>query len=489
MKTILSSYQWNTSPTAYITVEYDLKREGTQMLYYFKWKVWLGYSSSYYYNALNINFAFGDCKFTATVKGYNANEKGWTYTGESGWKSTTNTTGTSIPLTIKLIDASAMSTKMTSTALLDSLPCLSQIGTISSFDVDDGVVVPYTSYHPNAEEKIRIRCNGTTVKDDFTYSGGKITFTDVEKVKIYELMKYVNEMTFDFFLYTYVYGTDHGNTKASATGIITNALPTFNDGIVGVYDTDEDVTNITNNDVLVQHLSNVWANIPPATAMKGAEIVNYEMKVGNQTVSTTVDGHNRFGNINQSGGLVLSVTATDTRGKQATISTDIVVIEYKEPTISTELFRTNNYEEETNLKVEVTFASVDGLNGVIVTYENAKTEESYGTPIEIGPGTNNIVICDKNFAYNFRIVVTDRFNTIVSQEYLLPKGKFPLFIDTGMNAVGINAFPLGEDEALRVADGKAVFEDGIALKSTIEGSNKYFLLSVNDSGQLSIIEI
>ena len=489
MKTIIN-YQWNTSPTAYITVDYDCKREGTQMLYYFKWKVWLGYSTSYYYNALNLNFAFGDCNFTASVKGYNANEKGWTYTGESGWKSTTDTTSTSIPVTIKLIDASAMSPKMTKTASLTVLPCPSQIGTVNNFDVDDGVVVPFTSYHPNAKETLSINCNGTTVKSEFAYSGEKIIFTDAEKNAIYEVMKSVNAMTFNFVLYTYNENNEQqGKTWTSATGIISNDMPTFNDGIVGVYDIDDKITNVTNNDVFVQHLSNVWVNIPPITMKKGAELVKYEIKVGNQTVITTVGGHNRFGNINQSGGFVLSVTATDTRGHQITISTDIVVLEYKEPTLATTLYRKNNYEEETNLKVETTFASVGELNGIIVTYEHAKTGEAYGTPIQIESGVNNTVACDENYAYNFRITVTDNFGISISQEYLLAKGKFPLFIDTKMNAVGINAFPLDESEALRVANGKAVFEDGIALKSSTEGSNKYFLLSVNDSGQLSITEI
>ena len=70
---------------------------------------------------------------------------------------------------------------------------------------------------------------------------------------------------------------------------------------------------------------------------------------------------------------------------------------------------------------------------------------------------------------------------------MLTKGEFPLFIDTGINAVGINAFPKS-GEALRVGNGVALFEDGIVLSSSTEESTKCFLLTIDDSGQISVAE-
>ena len=491
MKNLLVNYLWNTSPTAYISVAYESKRDGALMCYRFSWTVKLGYASSYYYNALDLVFTIGARSVSSHVKDYNKGETGWSYSGTTSWLNVESIEDLSLAGTIELVDLNNKTIKMTKSVNLETLPYPFQIGTIGEFDVDDGVVVPYTVTYKYADAQLKIMCDGTVIKPLAAYSGGKVVFTDAEKETIYEVMKNANEKTFNFYLYTYMSGTEYGYTYTTATGKIYNAMPYFEENaVVGVYDTDETVANVTNNDVLVQGKSNVWVNIPIATAKKKATIVSYDIEVGSQKVNVKTSGDNRFGAINEVGGLPLVVTAIDTRGNKATISTDIVVCEYKDHTIATTLYRKNNYEEETHIIVEVGYSTIDGLNEITsLTCDFAKVGESFGTPTMLESGTETILLCDKNFAYNFRIIATDKLGISKTVEYVLPKGKFPLFIDTRMNAVGINAFPLDETEALRVADGIAVFEDGIAFKSSTDGSSKYFLLSVNDSGQLSITEI
>ena len=488
MKSLLINYLWNTSPTAYISVDYESKREGANMCYRFNWTVKLGYASSYYYNAMDLVFTIGARSVSSHVKDYKV-ETGWSYSGTTSWLTVESLEDLSLACTITLLDMSNKTTKMTKNVNLEVIPYPFQIGTISEFDVDDGVVVPYTITNRYAEAQIEIICDTTTIKSKFAYSGGKIVFTDAEKETIYELMKNANEKTFKFYLYTYLDGYGYGSSYASATGKIHNATPYFDaNAVVGVYDKAESVIAVTNNDVLVQNKSNVWVTIPIATGKKKATIVSYDIDVGSQKVNVKTSGDNQFGAITEVGGLPLSVTAIDSRGNKVTISTDIVVCEYKDPTVATTLYRKNNYEEETHIKVDVGYSTIDGLNGISsLTCEFAKVGESFGTPTMLESGTDTILTCDKEKAYNFRIVATDKLGTSKAVEYVLPKGKFPLFIDTKKNAVGINAFPLDDSEALRVADGIAVFEDGIALKSS--GSNKYFLLSVNDNGVLSITEM
>ena len=459
------------------------------MLYRFEWNVSLKYESSYYYNALDLSFVIGSSRFNATIKGYNASEKGWSYSGNTGWLSVTSIEDISMPTTIQILDKSANTTKMSKVFVLDVFPYPFQIGTINDFDIDVGVVVPYTKTYTYAEAMLLIKLNGTIIKPLFTYTGEKIVFTDAEKETIYGIMAYSNSMAFEFYLYTYMSGLSYGNTSKTAYGIITNALPTFDNGVVGVRDADELTSSITNNEILVQFKSNVWVTIPPATAHKGTQISHYDITIGNQSQQWAIAEEMNFGEINQSGAFDVVVTAIDNRGNTASLSTAIVVSEYKEPTVATSLWRKNNYEEETHIIVEAAYSLVDGYNALnSITCEFAKVGEAFDSPILLESNIESILICDNNNAYNFRIVATDKFGTSVAKEYVLPKGKFPLFIDTKMNAVGINAFPLDEDEALRVANGIAVFEDGIALKSTTEGSNKYFILTVDDNGQLSITE-
>lgn len=105
----------------------------------------------------------------------------------------------------------------------------------------------------------------------------------------------------------------------------------------------------------------------------------------------------------------------------------------------------------------------------------------YGNAVEpIANKTQYTLTCDKNKAYIFAITVADAFGS-VTNEFALSKGKFPLFIDTEKNAVGINDFP-AEGEALCVAEGVARFSDGIVLM----GGATPYLLTVTESGAISI---
>ena len=147
------------------------------------------------------------------------------------------------------------------------------------------------------------------------------------------------------------------------------------------------------------------------------------------------------------------------------------------------LERLNNYEDKTYLTVDASVAYINGQNTTRVEYAYKQKGDTNDYP-KLDTIENRIkqtVTCDKNYAYTFYVKVTDAFGEYCDDEFSLAKGKFPLFIDTEKNAVGINDFP-GADEALCVKDGVARFDDGIVLVS----ASKKFLLLVNDSGTLQI---
>ena len=161
---ILDSYKWNTSPTAYISVNYDYMRDGTSVKYRFNWRVWLGYSSSYYYNALQIMFDLNNGATIAkfVVKNRNTNESGWDYSGSSGWIEVKNPPTALVNCNISLIDTNAEAQKFKTSAKL-SVP--SMYSTLEAFNVeiDSAFRVSIAKHDATLVDTLTISHEGTTI--------------------------------------------------------------------------------------------------------------------------------------------------------------------------------------------------------------------------------------------------------------------------------------------------------------------------------------
>jgi hypothetical protein len=51
---------------------------------------------------------------------------------------------------------------------------------------------------------------------------------------------------------------------------------------------------------------------------------------------------------------------------------------------------------------------------------------------------------DKQYAWNFQIIIKDKFGTI-TYNVILAKGQFIFFVDSKKLSVGINCFPVNEE--------------------------------------------
>ena len=282
-----------------------------------------------------------------------------------------------------------------------------------------------------------------------------------------------------------LYSTINGVTYASfvdKTLSIVNGNPTFTAEQITYADTSK-AKDITDNPLhIVQNQSNLKVTVANATAKKEATISKYEITVNGVTKTITASGTVDFGKINSSANVTVSVKVTDSRGNTANASKTITMLAWSLPVFTATLERLNNYEDTTYLTVDASISSVNGKNTMRIWYEYAERDGIYSQPIEVANKTKTTLTLDRNKAYDFNIVVEDAFDYSQNQ-YAADKGKFPLFIDTRKNAVGINDFP-AENEALRVAEGVARFVDGIVL----QGSTKSFLITVTDSGTLNITE-
>lgn len=259
---------------------------------------------------------------------------------------------------------------------------------------------------------------------------------------------------------TYSGTTLIGTTTTDFTARVTNSNPTFTASDLSYADTNSTVTAITGNSKhIVQNKSTLRLTYTPATAKNSATIKSYSFTLNGVTkTSTSAGGIIDFGVINSSSNLTLTGTVTDSRGNTTSASITVTVLPYTNPNALVTLERLNNYEDETYLKVDGTVASVNSKNSMSIQYRYKESGGSYGAFTTIFDNVQQVLSLDKNNAYIFNIVVTDKFGSKYDKEHVLGKGVFPLFIDTGKNSVGINDFPI-EKEALRVAEGNINVRD------------------------------
>ena len=200
---------------------------------------------------------------------------------------------------------------------------------------------------------------------------------------------------------------------------------------------------------MVQSLSKLLVTITSATAKKGASITKYDATINNVTKSITSAGNIDFGTINSSSNLTLSVKVTDSRGNTTTATKTVTFLAWSLPTAVISLKRKNNYENETYLKVNASYSSVNSKNTLTIKYQFKKTtDSSYSSLTTINNNTQITISKDKNYAWDFKIVLTDAFGT-TTYNLTLAKGKFILFVDTKKLSVGVNCFP-SNSESLEV---------------------------------------
>ena len=228
-------------------------------------------------------------------------------------------------------------------------------------------------------------------------------------------------------------------------------------------DSNTTVAGITgNNQLILQNKSNLQVTYTEATANNGASISKYTFELNGVTkTSTSKGGTVDFGAVNSSTDLTLKVTITDSRGLTSSMEVTIKMLEYSSPIVRATLERLNNYENESYLTVNATISSVNNGNTMAVKYKYKESGGSYGSEVAITNGVKYTLNCNNEKSFIFSITVTDEFES-TTKEFILDKGKFPLYIDTELNAVGINEFPI-EGEALRVAGGRTVFTGGVTF--------------------------
>jgi len=453
METLFSSRQWCSSPKGYWTIEYEHQRSGSDMQYRFKYTVWIS-SGGWFYNAMKMPlYLNGTNVATLQVKTYNSNEKGWTYSGTTGWYTVSNKTSGTTSFYAELVDtggyAQANWNKYDTSATFNLTvdPAKSELGSISNFTIGNAIPISITKYSSSFRDDMVIKYGNTTVKTiSGVTNGSSISFTSAELNTIYSLMSTVNSGTFSFSITTYNGSTSVGTSSQSATGSITGASPSISSSNISYKDNNSTTVAVTgDNQYLVQNLSSLLVTISSASGNKGASITKYEATINGVTKTLTSAGNIDYGVINSGSNLTLTVKVTDSRGNTASASKTVKFLPWSLPTGIITLKRKNNYEDETYLKVQASYSSINSKNSVTIKYQYKQTTAStYSSLTAINNNTQVTLSLTKNSAWDFKITITDKFGT-TTYNAVLSRGRFIFFVDTKKLSVGINCFPVNSE--------------------------------------------
>ena len=151
----------------------------------------------------------------------------------------------------------------------------------------------------------------------------------------------------------------------------------------------------------------------------------------------------------------------DSRGNTTTASKTVTFLAWSLPTAIISLKRKNNYEDESYLTVNASYSSVDSKNSITISYQYKKTtDSSYTSPTAINNNQQVTLSLSKDYAWDFKIIITDRFGN-TTYNTILAKGKFILFVDTKKLSVGVNCFPT-RTESLELNGSQVLEYDEIA---------------------------
>lgn len=324
------------------------------------------------------------------------------------------------------------------------------------------------------------------IRTDPAFYSSPYTFDIPEYTRQYIREDFPNKKKLTVHIGVIDSGTEEGY-YVTKTMTFVNGEPEFTN--INGYDADSLVVNVTgDNSILLMGKSNFAIDWTPAVGKKYATIKSYKVEWQDQSKTYTASASHPVSDfvLASSGTSLLRITATDSRGFTTTVEKELNVIEYVPPIAVVTIDRINNYEDETKFKIDASYTSVMAgdveKNSITCKYRYKQNSETavWSEWTTINNNEEITILFPKENEYLIQYTATDAFGEIWSGEYKLNKGKFPMFIDTELNAVGINDFPR-EGEALRVGGGSLVAEDA-QFTGKINANDADFNGTVNING-------
>ena len=432
-------YTFGTSSALHVIVSYDKKRQGSDMLYQFYYKIFISNRKG----SLNPYGTYQNpVKATFTLNGNNVWEKttqgnqGWSFEYTSDWITVSNKTSGTTPFkfTIKDTINTGWCNYTSSTYSLVVDPAGSDIGAVANFNIGNAITVPITKY-ASMYDVLVVKIGSTTITTiNNAPNPTTITFTSSELNTIYGLTTEVQSVEFTFELTTYEdssKATIVGTTKSTtARGYIVGSYPLINS--ITFEDTNSTTTALTgDSSTMVRYMSNVKVSVS-ASGVNKATIKS--ITINNTTAS------NGIVTFNSASSNSFEVKVVDSREFPTTQTKTMPMIDYVPLTLSANVYR----DEPTNGKVVIdysgnyfsrSFGSVS--NTLTVQYRYIEKGGSWDNVnwITLNPNiySNNTyeqVITIEGFDYQkqyvFQVRATDKLSSPEPSVANITKGK-PIF--------------------------------------------------------------
>lgn len=331
------------------------------------------------------------------------------------------------------------------TITLNAIPRRAQITGANNFNDEQNPSFTYSNaggfqlsaYLRFADKRITRSGLGNATSGTYTF-----TLTEAERTTLRNATPNSNTMKVILGVETNIGGTVDSYEVARELQII-NANPTA--PTLTYSDTNTTTTAITgNNQRIIRNKSILTAQIGVSTAKKGATIKSYSTTING--VTKTGNGAVNFGTVNLATNGELITTVTDSRGNTATVKKTVIVDDWIMPTASVELYRINNYEESSRLKIDCTYSSLNGKNTITCQYCYKNTNATaYSEWRTVENNTLYTLGFGNQYEYNIKVRIADKLSGWVEASKVLPKGVPIVFVDTVKKSVGVNCFPKNEN--------------------------------------------
>lgn len=264
-------------------------------------------------------------------------------------------------------------------------------------------------------------------------------------------------------------GGSSSTKSVTITTKTTHTAPNFSN--FAYQDTSSAAIALTgNNQIFIQSQSQPRVTISTAnkaTANDGASISSYTVSLNAQSIqiaysaSQDVSGTFSANTPTASGTLALSVSANDSLSLSKSVSKNVTVIPWAKPVLTATATRTNNFENETTLKISGSYSQIK-VNNVVkntlaVAYRFKRSSSSewgdwINRPITITDGnyvaTDLVLSFDNEYQWDIQVRTVDKFAT-TTQSITLSIGKPILFVSKNKK-VGINRKPTNNNADLDV---------------------------------------
>ncbi len=348
-------------------------------------------------------------------------------------------------------------------------------------NISNGDSLSVTASNPSgASCRIRLQTvinNEITTR--FTKTGTSATFTVDE---INSLLKYCT--TSSTFTVKIVADTMNGSTVGYSSPKdtiykIIGSEPSFSNF---TFIDSSTVANITgNNQILVKNKSTLKVVISAANKMVAKNYATpsrYDITCANRSASlsyATTEISTELGTIANTGNISCNVKAVDSRNLTTLVTKQIEVVDYFIPTMIYSVARVNNFENNTLIKLNGSFAKVVVDNKVKntilsakVRYKIADDSSDYSTWQNITFSVNSTngtysctdktIILSNTKTYFVQIAIQDRFEQVI-ETIKIAEGVPIMFVSSTNKNVGIGLQNDNEEYSLQLA-GNYYFKSG-----------------------------